>query len=358
MPYTEQKLAGIGKSLALAARETLFACSWGIFGGAVLIPLTSYWYVGIPPFLLGAVYALSSTETVGRAGPLASLELRQYSSFGRRRTSFRATFTRIICTVLLLPPLAVGFIPMLFGKRSLPELFSRTRITVADRGLDPRPQQQIDKTKGSAKKRLRALTLAPLTASAAIFILSYTASEVISSQQTGTGFELPVYEQELLAQYLELTAMHPEELEYHVRLASLYYRNSMEQDLMGELEIIAGIDPEHAILLLADTTEFSFHLLEPSAEDTPMPDTTITLIAEPVVVQEDSAEADTLAGSLQEAAVQDTIPEASPDTLPPVPEDTSAVLPAAEPALEEEEPDTIETLPEEEAFEPDTIIQP
>ena len=363
MPYTAQKPAEAGKTFALALREAFFVYSWGLLGGAVLLPITAMWYIGIPPALLASAYVLALMENRGRTGPFTALDLRQYSSGGKRHVSVWATFARIIATSLLLPPLAVGFITMLSGKRPLPELITGTRITEIDRRLDPRPRREIERTVKTARNRFRALILAPLAASAAMLFLDYSAPEVISVQQAVPEFELPESERELLIQYLELTTIHPEELEYHVRLASLYYRNNMEQDLDKELEIISRIDPEHAILLLADTTEFSFHMLEPA--DSLVPDSTITLVAEPVVIIEDSAETDTLA--VDSVGIRpDTLETITPETSVQEPVDT-LVTPVEEQIVEPDttetaqettEPDTLETVPEEEIIEPDTLVQP
>ncbi len=49
MPYTAQKPADAGKLIALYLREVIFVSSWGILGGALLLPFTLYWYYGIPP---------------------------------------------------------------------------------------------------------------------------------------------------------------------------------------------------------------------------------------------------------------------------------------------------------------------
>lgn len=367
MPYTAQKPAGKGKTFSLAFQEVIFVFSWGLLGGAVLLPVTDLWYAGALPALLVAVYSLASTETSGKSGPLVALELRQYSSAGKRNVSIWMTFFRIACTALLLPPLAVGFVTMIFGTRPLPELLTGTRITEIDRRLDPRPRRDIEHSMKSAGNRLRMLILAPLVASAAMFLLDYSAPEVISVQQAEPENELPEHERELLIQYLELTTLHPEELEYHVRLASLYYRNGMNRDLEDELDIIAGIDPEHAILLLADTTEFSFDLLQNTAGDSLAPDTTITLVtlsdappdtaetsdadtlgSDSVEIQPDTLQ--TVTVDIPEIAAADTTVETQPDTLLEEPAET--------PETETDEPDTLAAVPEEETIEPDTLVQP
>lgn len=364
MPYTSQKPASASKVLALAIRETVFVLGWALLGGAVLLPFTAYWYTGIIPGAVLSAYALARMEAVGRTGPLTALEMRQYSAGGRRRVPLWRTFVRILLTALTAPPLAVGYLPMAFKARPLPELASRTRLTSLDRRLDPRPRMEIEASVKNARQRFRLLTAAPLVASAAMFVLNARAPEVIMVQGGGNGDELPEHERELLIQYLELTNLHPQELEYHVRLASLYYRNGMERDLAEELEIIAAIDPEHAILILADTTGFHFGMITPEEPDTLSPDLTVPELTSVAPAEQDSVPADTMVTDSIDIP-QDTVNvtlEGSPS-----PPDTSA---ADESPLEETPPETLETVSdqleieienetveqEETAVEPDTLL--
>lgn len=360
MPYTSQKPASASKVLALALRETVFVLGWALLGGAVLLPFTAYWYAGIIPGAILSAYALARMEAFGRTGPLVALEMRQYSAGGRRRVPLWRTFTRILVTVVTAPPLAAGYLPMAFGTRPLPELASRTRLTSLDRRLDPRPKMEIEASVKAARQRFRLLAAAPLVASAAMFVLNARAPEVIMVQGGGNGHELPEHERELLIQYLELTSLHPEELEYHVRLASLYYRNGMERDLAEELQLIAGIDPEHAILILADTTAFHFGMITPEEPDTLPPDLTVPELTPVTPAEQDSLQSDTLETDSMEVP-EDTL-DASQEDTPTLP-DTSAF--AGEP-LEETPPETLETgtvqlendtvEQEEPALEPDTLV--
>ncbi len=183
-----------------------------------------------------------------------------------------------------------------------------------------------------------------------------------SIQGGGNGHELPEHERELLIQYLELTSLHPEELEYHVRLASLYYRNGMERDLAEELQLIAGIDPEHAILILADTTAFHFGMITPEEPDTLPPDLTVPELTAAAPAEQDSVPADTMETDSIEIP-GDTLNVALEGS--PSPPDTSA---DAEEPLEETPPETLETETdqleienetveqEEPALEPDTLV--
>ena len=54
----------------------------------------------------------------------------------------------------------------------------------------------------------------------------------------------------LLSLYLDMTTRFPDSVEFHVRLASLYYRNGMLEDVSTELEVVERLDASNPILLL------------------------------------------------------------------------------------------------------------
>ena len=161
----------------------------------------------------------------------------------------------------------------------------------------------------------------------------------------------------------------------------------MDEDLQNQLDLIRELDPDHAILLLADTTEFSFEMLEPDSTEV---ESLITTVLIPVVIPEarDSTAADSLSETVADTlslpadtvvilpdtivefvpdtiaeSVPDTVVELMPDTLTEAASDDSA---AVEPTVPEELPEPVETEIEadntstngEEDFEPDTLIQP
>jgi len=378
LSYHTQKPAANSKVLALALQETLFATAWGALAGALFLPLTNLWFYAILPGVLISIHFLVSMELSGNGSPLISLEIRQYSAYKQKSVSRSRVFFRILLTIILFPTALIGYIPLLFGKRSLPENFTGLRLTATDRRLDPRPLSTINAVIRKATIRIRALTIVPYAAAAAAFILLHSAPSVMLMHTAEIQDGLPEHEEELLTHYLELTALHPEELEYHVRLASLYYRNNMEQDLTNELTTIAEIDSTHAILMLADTTAFAFEMLEPLSDDSSAINLTIpeAIITD---VQADSTAADSTASdSLETPAdstelvtdpdtlslinpsadsitiIQDTIPEELLDTLTTAPHEEGIDIPA-----EIEEPVT-DQVPEteEETVEPDTLIQP
>jgi hypothetical protein len=331
--------------LALALQETLFVIAWGALGGALFLPITHLWYYAVPPVMLAAIFFLVLMELSGDANPLISLEIRQHSSGGAKKISRSAAYFRILFTIILFPPALAGYIPLLFGKLSLPELLTGTRLISIDRQLDPRPESAINWINKRAKIRVRTLTYVPMAAAASVFILLYSAPHVISVPLQQHQTDLPYYEQELLTHYLELVSLHPEELEYHVRLASLYYRNNMLQDLETELAIIRGIDPGHAILILADTASFNFGMLEPVpgdssawadfpaagispllSADSITADSTATVLSDSLSASHDStgtgAAADTtvIIEDYSSPTVTDTIPESPQSTVHEEPE--------------------------------------
>ena len=363
--------------LTLALQETLFVIAWAALAGALFLPLTSLWIFSMLPAALIAINFLTAMELSGESSPLVSLELEQHPANGARVVSRMSVYFRILLTVLLFPALLTGYVTLLFGAVSIPELITGIRLTVVNRGLDPRPRSVIRDIVRKTGIRLRALIIVPMAAAAAAFLLLHSAPSVISMQSAEVQEGLPAEEQELLTHYLELTAIHPEELEYHVRLASLYYRNDMQQDLMNELTIIEGIDSTHAILLLADTTAFTFGQLEPLPEDSSAglyADAPVGLVAEATAdsTEADSTAVDSLAVQPDTTVLvipQDSLPVITvdtvqhvPDTLPehvqdslqvtPVPQetDTSSVVPEPEPEVIQET--------EEETVEPEAIVQP
>ncbi|MCD4706999.1 MAG: hypothetical protein K8S62_04595 [Candidatus Sabulitectum sp.] len=417
MSYYTQRPAGNGKVLGLALQETAFAIAWGALGGALFLPFTNLWGYAVLPAVLISIHFLVSMELSGDGSPLVSLEIKQHTANGKKITSKRTVYFRVLLSVILFPIALIGYTPLLFGKPSLPELITGIRLTATDRRLDPRHPSIITGMIRKATIRFRTLTIVPLAAAATVFVLLHSAPSVISLQTSHAPDGLPEHEQELLTHYLELTALHPEELEYHVRLASLYHRNSMQQDLMNELAAVAQIDSTHAILILADSTVFTFETLEPlpgdsSAQreipmlmemraetlaDSTAADSSDAAASDSLEVQADSTELvttdenpdslfadtlltvpDTIPDTIPDITpdtipdtspdtipdtAPDTIPDTSPDTIPGVVPDT---LPDTPPPLPEENPDSTveESEPsaveeaEEETVEPDTLIQP
>jgi hypothetical protein len=402
--YRKQKHAENGRVLVLALYETLFTAAWAALAGALFLIFTELWVYSLLPAALLVIHFLVSAELSGEGSMLVALGIEQHRSDGSGMPSQKAVYYRVLLSVVFFLPLLIGYITLLFGKASLPELVTGIRLTEVNRALDPRDPSLIKKVARKAAIRAGTLVIVPMIAAVAMFILLHSTPSTILLQSPGTSTTLSEQDQELLTHYLELTALHPEELEYHVRLASLYHRNNMQQDLINELAVIGEMDSTHAIMLLADTTSFSFNQLEPlsgdsteylyanvhvglletSSADSTKADSTAV---DSLDVQPDST---ALAGVADSFAVirTDTVPEITgstpetvSDSLSPAPAqepdsmETASISAAEEPDSTEttspppsEEPDSTETattppaaetqVTEEEPVEPDTLIQP
>lgn len=281
--------------------------------------LWSRWYLGLPVFYALAVSLTAGVENTAHQSPTTALGI---SIHGRNTLSAR--LLRIALTPPLLLPGLVGFLNCFRGGLSLPEALSGTDFRELDLQLDPRPKPVIRRSRSVAKAWVRAYTSSAIIASAGIFILASPLSveEEGPDREIQQTREMSSSDRQLLALYLELSALHPDELEYHVRLASLYHRNAMHEDLQNQLKEIARLNPDHAFLVLAEPREVSFDdLLAPPEED---------VQEEPVLIRIDrdttEAAADSLAAaeSEPETAVSDSIPlpepfeeplEAIPDTM-------------------------------------------
>ena len=365
-------------------QETIYVVAWGALGGALLLPFTEIWIYATLPAALIAIHFLVSMEISGDGSPLVSLEIKQQTFQGKKITSRWAMYSRIVLTTALFPAALIGYIPLLFGKPSIPEILTGIRLTATDRRFDPRATSAIDGVVRRAMIRMRMLSYVPLAVAATVFILLHSAPAMITLQTPQVQEGLPQHEQELLTNYLEMTTLHPEDLEYHVRLASLYHRNDMQQDLFNELAVIEAIDPTHAILILADTTAFTFEILEPLPGDSSMDINEVILFE--TETPADSAAADTTASDSLEVpadstelitavdslmilpadtiiTVADTFPELLPDTLYEVIPETEpdTLLPPMEEDLEitpDESLPPVSEETEEETVEPDTLFQP
>jgi len=148
-------------------------------------------------------------------------------------------------------------------------------------------------------------------------------------RRTLVAHGLPEQEAILLAGYLEMAAVYPNSIEFHVRLASLYYRNGMLEDLTLELERISQLDPDHPMLLLGEDLDVTFSdiLVQPDTLDT---DTSDVILETPIAVQEPAPVDSTSALSEDSASVDSTTLLEDTETLPSPVDTTDAgeLLPA------------------------------
>jgi hypothetical protein len=260
--------------IALAGLETLLVISWTILGASLLALLWSRWYLAVPVFYLFALSVAAEVESNSRRSPAAALGI---TIHGER------TYSMKLLRIGLTPPLLLlgmaGYIRCFRGGLSLPESITGADFRELDPQLDPRPQAIILAGRTIAKRWVTAYTVSALLVAGAMFVLSVLT--VHDEDLSGThrpGTEMSESDTELLTLYLELSALHPDELEYHVRLASLYYRNGMNSDLQYQLGEIRRLNPEHAMLVLADTSEVRIEdLITPPTDSLPagpvMPET-------------------------------------------------------------------------------------
>lgn len=267
--------------IALAGLETLLVLSWTILGASLLALFWSGWFWSLPLFYLIATGLAAGVENTTRQSPATALGV---TIHGER------TYGMKLLRIGLTPPLLLlgmaGYIRCFKGKLSLPEAASGSDFRELDLQLDPRPRAIVMAGRSVAKKWVTAYSISAFIVSAAMFLL---ANPLIEDDRAaglqGIHGEMSESDRELLAMYLELSSIHPDELEYHVRLASLYHRNDMLHDLRNQLEEIRRLNPEHSMLILEDTARVSFDDLltqreaDPSEEEfTPLfqPDTTVT----------------------------------------------------------------------------------
>ncbi len=239
--------------IALAGLETLLVVSWTALGASLVALLWSKWYLTLPVSYLFALSIVVEMESSPGRSPATALGITIYGE--------RTYWTKLL-RIGLTPPMLllgmIGYIRCFRGKLSLPEAITGSDFRELDLQLDPRPQTVIFAGRAAAKKWLTAYTVSTLLVAGTVFVLSMSAirdEPLFGADPQWAGMSKS--DQKLLAAYLELSALHPDALEYHVRLASLYHRNGMESDLRYQLEEIRRLNPEHAMLILADASEIA-----------------------------------------------------------------------------------------------------
>jgi hypothetical protein len=303
--------------IALAGLETLLVLSWTILGASLLSLLWSRWYWAIPAFYAFALSLTAGVENSSRQSPATALGVTIHGE---------KTYGMKLLRIGLTPPLLLmgmaGYIKCFRGGLSLPEALSRSDFRELDLQLDPRPRAIVMEGRKVAKRWVTAYTTSAIIMSIAVFLLAnpLTDDDRLTAEQDLYG-EMTESDRELLTLYLELTALHPDELEYHVRLASLYHRNGMLPDLENQISEIRRLNPEHAFLVLGDTTRVGFDDLV-TAPDPVVPDSSLVTSgqADSTATQPDSLPGGG-SGGLQETAPDQQLPEAQPheeipDTLP------------------------------------------
>ncbi len=266
----------------LATMETLLALAWTLLLGAVTRLLTGFYL-----YLLPLQYVISTAlvawlecpVSAHRTNPLAAFGLVEASTGGKTASQWQ-TLVRILLTPPFLLAAMSGFVPLFSGRRSLPELLSGTRIVPLDPALDPRSVESISRAESRIRVMVRSYTVFSLAIAALILLVPVRFDSILDQPRTvREDSGLIGNDDQLLAIYLDLSMKNPDRIEYHVRLASLYYRNGMKEDLRDELEEVRRLDPRHAILLLESELDYDFSCIFPEPDS--LPDEVLQLLMAP-----------------------------------------------------------------------------
>ncbi len=282
--------------------ELAVILSWTLLLGTIFNFISGNWFILLPVSYLLAVTMLAWLERA-RTGvrgqcPLEAFGLAEISLKGFRPTEWQ-TLKRLLLTPPLLLLLLAGLIQLPRTGKTLLQIISGTKIVPLDTDMDPRPVGEIFRSRRKALMKVISYTMVSLVVAAIIILVPPELSGVGPGGRIASIHRLPEKDRELLAAYLEMKAMYPDSIEFHVRLASLYYRNNMEEDLILELEQIRLLDPNHSILMLEE-------------------DLSITI--EDLLVEQDSAFADSIPVTVTVA----TAPPAQEDTID---QDSALLLP-------------------------------
>ncbi len=356
-----QQLAG------LYILEFAVILSWTLLLNTVFNFISGSWFILLPVSYLLAVTMLAWLERArtGTRGqcPLEAFGLAEISLNGFKPSEWQ-TLIRLLLTPPLLLLLCAGLVPVSRTGKTILQMISGTRIVPLDSDMDPRPNVEIFRSRKKALMKVISYTMVSLMVATIIILVPSELSVVGTGGRIASLHSLPSTERDLLAKYLEIKAMYPDSLEFHVRLASLYYRNNMEEDLRLELEQIRSLDPDHSILMLEEDFSVTMEDLmveqdSSFADSIPAVITVATVpaveettaVQDSVVLQPDSVSPDPgLAASDSIATPLDSVPTADSTEIDDIVDTGSPGVSTAEDSIPEIEtplfhPD--ETAPEE-----------
>lgn len=261
MTITARNIAWLGRiglstrqHLGLALMETSILLAWTVLLDSILRFVTSMFLNALPlTFLVSAniLALLESPRYTRMADPLRAFGLAEVDSHGRVPSGWR-TLLRVLLTPVSFMLLLAGFIPVFFGRRSLPEAAAGVELVFLDPSHDPRPLDTILDERRRNNRNVLIYTFLSLAMAAVILFVPLGSVHITQTGRVQPDLGISAEDTELLTMYLEMKQRFPDSIEYHVRLASLYYRNDMDDDLAAELREIARLDPDHPMLLLAE----------------------------------------------------------------------------------------------------------
>jgi len=312
------------RSLALGAVETVLTAGWCLLLFAALRLITGRMIVAAAPvcYLSAVVLAtwLERRSRWRRGSPLSFLGLEAVTTGGKTPGPWR-TFARLLLTPPSLLAACVGYLPLVVGRRTLPEMLSGTMLLSLQPQLDPRPERVMRAERAESRRLVLSYSLLSLAAGLLVMLVPVRTPGGSGTHHLAETSGLGGEDGALLVYYLEKVQRYPDSLEFHVRLASLYYRNDMEGDLAVELGEIARLDSDHPMLLLGQD-------LSVDIDEMLQPDSTVSDSAAIAVVSGVSESAASDSGSAgAETSPEDSaaVPDA-PDSVaaPPVVETDSA----------------------------------
>jgi hypothetical protein len=300
--------------------------SWTLLLEALFSLLSGNLYLLLPVSYLLSVTMLAWLEKSRirtlEQSPFEALGLAEINVNGRNPSEWQ-TLRRLLFT----PPLilsGIGLIPVPRKKMTLLQLISDTKIVPLNVDMDPRTKEEIRDIRHRSLMKVVAYTITSLMVTAIIVFVPSERAVSAEIDQYQAMNRLPSEEEELLAAYLELRTLYPDSIEFHVRLASLYYRNNMEADLILELEEVRRLDPDHSILLLGEDLSVSIEDLRVDGDSTSADSIEFSTYLTPITqeTEEDSLSADS--DSLQAEPVSIELNLIASDSIR-IPDDTVSV---------------------------------
>ena len=288
---------GIRQLAGLYLLELAVIFSWTLLLDTVLNLLSGNWFTLLPVSYFLAVTMLAWLEhsRTGVRGqcPLEAVGLAEISLNGSRPTEWQ-TLRRLLFTPPLLFVFCIGLIPVPRTGKTILQMISGSMIVPLDIDMDPRLDNEIFRCRRKALMKVISYSMLSLMVAAVMILVPPELSRGETSERVTSLHSLPEEDRELLAAYLEMRAMYPDSLEFRVRLASLYYRNNMEEDLLLELQQIRRLDPDHSILLLEQDISVTMEDLMIVRDTTFSDSMQVTVIEEAVPPAEDTAAQDSV----------------------------------------------------------------
>lgn len=311
---------GVRQLAGLYLLELAVIFSWTLLLDTLLNLLSGNWFTLLPVSYFLAVTLLAWLEhsRTGERGqcPLEAFGLAEISLSGSRPTEWQ-TLRRLLFTPPLLFIFCIGLIPVPRTGKTILQMISGSMIVPLDIDMDPRPNNEIFRCRRKALMKVISYSMVSLMVAAVMILVPPELSRGETTERISSLHSLPEEDRELLAAYLEMRAIYPDSLEFRVRLASLYYRNNMEEDLFLELQQIRRLDPDHSILLLEQDLSVTMEDLMIGQDTTFSDSMQVTVIEQPEPPAEDTASRDTVL-LLPDSVSLDLIPVSSDSIAVPV----------------------------------------